>query len=730
MILPDAIQPDKLANFKDPFLLEKSWYKRDIDVLEGSKQDIAHYVSKRLNISKETALEKITDLRAGKGPEAGKLVDPDVLHLRRDSRRSDRVLAVTTMSKYIEEATEQHWLITPTMTIYENPHVEASFLSGFTQKNVDARAVIKKQKFNFQRIGDHQAAIFADIRQVNKKTSNNSLSGAHASRFTMLFNRSAHSVLTSTTRTAASIANLNNEKFFAGSRLYFTPDVTIANIAAASNLIDRDAVEACIRDFDLHVPTDEELMEAVLYSSRIYWKSPEYEEQIRQYIAKLDDVERVGFLYSGDLYHLAIYNRDLVYNFIDGISEKSEAEIKNPDDWMKALDGDLAILVGYICNDITNNVSVWDLKKKVPEAFNTAMATTRHICNTLEWFAPIIRAFWCNRLAPSSVSSAPIMVRRVVVASDTDSTIFTLQWWTKWFYGERLFNRKTAAIRDSLTYIASRNIIHYLAMMSANIGVLDKHLNAITMKNEFIFPTIATTNRAKHYYAYQGACEGVVYEEQELEIKGVAFKASKAPDEIVRWCHDKICDVMDRVQSQTPIYLKEEMTEIADIERRLFKSLRSGEEGYLKSAEIKHPKTYKNGEAAPAYQQHLLWNYVFGPKYGTMPEPPYSGIKINLKAKNKTEFQEWLNGMEDKSIPERLRKFLLETKSNANYVVNTLIVPREIVESRSAIPDEILSGLDQRKIVIEIMDCIYLMLESWGVNMIDPRNSRLVSDFY
>lgn len=256
MILPDAIQPDKLANFKDPFLLEKSWYKRDIDVLEGSKQDIAHYVSKRLNISKETALEKITDLRAGKGPEAGKLVDPDVLHLRRDSRRSDRVLAVTTMSKYIEEATEQHWLITPTMTIYENPHVEASFLSGFTQKNVDARAVIKKQKFNFQRIGDHQAAIFADIRQVNKKTSNNSLSGAHASRFTMLFNRSAHSVLTSTTRTAASIANLNNEKFFAGSRLYFTPDVTIANIAAASNLIDRDAVEACIRDFDLHVPTD------------------------------------------------------------------------------------------------------------------------------------------------------------------------------------------------------------------------------------------------------------------------------------------------------------------------------------------------------------------------------------------------------------------------------------------------------------------------------------------
>ena len=152
--------------------------------------------------------------------------------------------------------------------------------------NVALRSSDKKQSFKYKLAGDKVKQDYYETMQKIRKIFNNSVSGAYGSKGTILSNYSAHYTLTSITRSVASIGNAITESMVAGNKYFKDADVTLNYIVAIVNGIKEEFVKLAINKYKLYVPTAEECLEMILYSSRWYWKDLKKEEIILTYLKK------------------------------------------------------------------------------------------------------------------------------------------------------------------------------------------------------------------------------------------------------------------------------------------------------------------------------------------------------------------------------------------------------------------------------------------------------------
>jgi hypothetical protein len=338
----------------------------------------------------------------------------------------------------------------------------------------------------------------------------------------------------------------------------------------------------------------------------------------------------------------------------------------------------------------------------------------------------MIKALWLGNIVPSSVHAFPSAYRRTAVLSDTDSTMFTLQYWIEQIYGYLSFSTQAKRVVFGIVFLVSELMLHVLAIQSANMGVSLPKLRLLAMKNEFYFAVLSMTTRSKHYYASQDAQEGVMFAKAKLEVKGVGLRDSKVPKKINDRAKEMMTMIIDTIKAEQPLSIRDILTEIADIERDIIRSVDSGSYEYMTTGQIKSAASYKAGESAPAYQQYLLWKQVFEPTLGKTQEPPYSVVKVSLKAGNRTEVKEWCAAMGDEALGNRLLTWMEQVNRSD---LSTLQLPFPVVET-GGIPKEIIAGIDIRKMIFNTMGSFYLMLESLGVFMQDKRVTRLVSDYH
>src|SRR5690606_38686740 len=272
------------------------------------------------------------------------------------------------------------------------------------------------------------------------------------------------------------------------------------------------------------------------------------------------------------------------------------------------------------------------LKERNPEGYRKLAKTYVAVAKTLEDYTPLIKALWVPKTLPPTVANIKSIVRRTVLASDTDSTIFTTQDWVKWYTGS--YKRTTVGdgVWYTMTYLATQCIIHVLAQFSANMGVSPKDLHRLSMKNEYAFPVFALTARAKHYFAFRSAREGNVYVKPDMEIEGVALRTSIVPIDVIARAKDLMEEILETINQGKQFKVSYLYDIIYGLEKDIENSIAKGESRFLKTGQIK--ETYKN-MATSAYQQYLLWEEVFAPKYGITPPPPYSVIKAPLEIRNK-----------------------------------------------------------------------------------------------
>jgi hypothetical protein len=287
------------------------------------------------------------------------------------------------------------------------------------------------------------------------------------------------------------------------------------------------------------------------------------------------------------------------------------------------------------------------------------------------------------------------------------------------------YNDESIAVMATIVFLASSSITHILATMSANLGIITEHIHRIEMKSEFSFHCFVPTSIGKHYFALIGCQEGNVFSHKEVEIKGVNLKSSNLPERLTCSAEELMVEIMESALSGKKLSIKHFLTKVANNEKMIIDSIRKGEYEFLRAGSIKDAETYTADPEDSPYQNHLFWNECFGPKYGEMPKPPYETAKVSLITENPSSFNAWLNGMQDKDLAQRIDTYF---KRRNKKFLTTLHMPVQILQMKG-FPTEIIEIINYRKIVTDLCNIFYIILESIGYYTADDKVKRLVSDF-
>lgn len=696
-------------------------YVRDLDFVENYIKDNALYLSRMRNLTLADAEQFIRNkIKSGEL----KVTDPKVTYLQRDRKTGDRFITHGTFLQYINDVTKHDLIIVPTGTVYYNPNQKKSFNAIWIDRNLKLRKSFKKEKFNAMMKGDKIKANYYDILQNSCKIKNNSLSGAHSSPSTPLFNKSSHSSLTSTCRISTSYANASNECLLRGNRHYWCPQVVLSHLittARHSRLADMQAVMTAE---GLHYPDADEVMQCITYSTHQYWRDTNAMQYIRAFVAEMLPIERAAFVYSADIYHLERLNPEFTRTMFMLFAQKYIIPDFTDDAKESMRDNDISILALSICSKEVDYRKLDEIEIEDPHTYAIIAANAKSITDTITRYTNFIRAFWRVELLSPSIAKLPSIVRKVVVTSDTDSSIFTTQYWTMRYATDGLFSEMAYRIGYVTTFFVSKVVKHRLATMSKNIGAITTDIHKISMKNEFYFPVYLLTPAAKHYAAFQSAQEGNLLRHMETEIKGVHLRNSSAPVHVTKQLKLYIETIMSTIMANGQVSLSEIRDPIAAIEHDVIADIARSGYRYFGGMQIKDADSYTNGEDATNYKRYTLWQDTFAKVYSDAPNPPYQAVKIPLTTTTRRNFDAWIASIESPILKDRLTRW---SEAEGRREMKTIVIPEAII-LKYGIPKEIVPIIDTRKLIKTITSPFYLMLESLGIYLQNSKISRLLSD--
>lgn len=694
------------------FLKEKQLYKRDLDPVNEYFRQAARYLETMTGRNYEECLEFVKT--KFKNREFPNMRNPTVIHFER-GENGDREKKETPLTDYIYRTVKDNDIIVPSGTVYCHPSKKASLITKFTDTNTARRSTAKKESFKAKAEKDMTRFVFKDNEQTNMKLSNNSLSGAFVAMGSFVNNPSAHSTLTSTTRTGTSLANASNERLIAGNRHYFAPHIVLFNLIS---IIERSDIEAIERGMHcealiepLVYPSVQDVMDCITYSSNNYWRDFKELDKLKNFVVKLTPVQRAAFVYTGDFYHIRKHNDTVMRTFIREISAKCQGEVTDPLSVIKQIDEQVLIFAHMVCADEVKGFGKDYAKMEAHGGIlDKLIPTALNILDVISRYKDFIQAFFLTDNVPPSVSHIRDMVRRVVVISDTDSTCFCTGEWVEWYRGKIWFDSESLAVSAAITFLATQTFLHTMALYSANINVDKVKLHTLAYKSEWTWTVVTPMNVAKHYFARAVVQEGNVFAHPELELKGVHLKNSNTPRRIVKDSTAMIEDIMDIVTANGKISIYNILKHVSDMERFITESLLKGELEFYRQVKIKEADAYSKGMTESPYQHHLLWEEVFAPKYGKLEEPPYGVAKIATTLSNPTAIKNWLENMQDRELAARMAAWLTRNKKTS---FNTFYVSTNFLRG-FGMPEEIKPAIDTKRIILDLCNIYYLIIESLG----------------
>lgn len=702
------------------FLRDVEYYVRELAPMSQYIEQTSFYIHKMTSRPIDECYDYVKSTVKKKFNE-GSMVDPVIHHFERDEN-GDRHQTAQRLSKYIGTVCVNGYLLAPTGTVYLPPTIKISYNSGFITKNKKLRSVAKKASQAAEAAGNMDLFIEKNNEQVNKKTFNNSMSGAFATQGSVFFNPTGHNTLTSVTRTVSSLGNATNEKIIAGNRHYHNPDVTLNNIICIAQNADVNEIYEVMTKYNLNYPTVEETLACIKYSSDLYWRDFKAFMKIEEFVEKLSIIERAAVVYSSDLYHLRQLNPEFIDRFVSTVAMKvTDRQYDDPISILYKTNEQYVNVAHHICMGFTADKGKDYKTKFSTEELNILAGTCVHIEETIIEYRDFIQAFFLTKVLPASTAHIANMCRRTVVLSDTDSTMFSVDEWVKWKFGEILFTDEAFAYSASIMLFSTQCIAHSLAIFSANMGVEKSKLFLLEMKPEFTFPVFAQTSVAKHYYTCRLAKEGNIYAVPKMEIKGVYLKNSAAPKDLIDASQSHMENLLMSVYTGQKISLLDNVQRVANIERDIWNGVMNADTRFYKLSKIKTPDAYARDETESPYQYHDFWQNTFGPKYGMSEPPPYSTVKIPLTLKSPSVMKRWLDNMEDQELANRIRNWMAQ---RGKKVMKTFYISINIVQSYG-IPPEIQRIIDVKKITLDLTTTDRMILESLGYY---PKYDTLVKD--
>lgn len=692
---------------KSIFLKNPDQYVRDINPIRHYVEQSAYYLHVQTGDNLEQCRQFVID--AIKANPDNSFIDPTVQFLQRGDT-GDRTKEYLPLSKYLNSVVANQEILAPTFTCYLSADQVASQLSDFVDMNLKQRSVAKKEAFKYKASGNMEMFAIKNNEQTNRKLYNNSLSGAFATMGSVLYNPTSHSTLTSVTRTITSFGNAINERMVAGNRHYRNPDIVVYNIISIIANTDYNKLQAIVAKYQLKCPSVDEVLDCIEYSTRHYWRDRQQTQRIKDLVTKLSDLQRVAFIYTGDLYQLRVHNDELVRNLVKQLSAKIVADIDDPlakiSDYTEA---ELA-LAQQICSLELQGLGTDFKLMHEKGVLSTLIATAANVRQVLHSYLDLIECLFLSDNLPPSIAYIRSMVRRVVVLSDTDSTCATYQEWVEWYRGRVIIDPESLAVAASVMTIATQTVANALAILSANLGVAKSNLFKLSMKNEFTWDIFCPTNVSKHYFANTIVQEGNIFAKAELEKKGVHLINRNGSLEIVAGAQQMMQDIIQTIRNGEQIHLGHYLKMVADTERNIQTSLLSGKIEYYRKLTIKDPEAYKKSESESPYLHYLLWRAVFEPRYGTITPPPYSSVKVPTILRNKTLIIQWLNSLSDRALAARMTEWI---KTHKKINLPTIYLPVEFLTGNGML-SEVIPIIDTKRVALDLCNVYYILLETLG----------------
>lgn len=700
----------------NPFNRPAESYSRNLDLRRAYVDQTAIFLSKTTGVDlTECRLWVIQELQT-------QMKDPLVCVLERDEE-GDRHKKAYPFTQYLDYVVQNRYYIAPTLSVVLPPWVRVSKLANYIKGNLAERNEEKHKQMVAKNQGDSFKANLHKNNQNNKKILNNAISGNHRSEHSHLCDRPTHPILTSCCRIANGVANSHNERFLAGNRHYYSPEVVLNNFASILDLTDFDDVRDAVDFHGLYKPTIADIMTMVVRCSSIYWEGKIGLRNIELFVTGMDEYERAAVLYMGDFYHLRLYNEELVRLWVDRLTARATEIDPNHEAWLGKVDGDIINQVKVIYPDIIGREELDEPKLRDNPEFGKIGTTCRDITQCLDDHRRIIEAFHTTRNIPFLISDFPSSIRKVGVGSDTDSAIFTVQDWVRWYAGNDDINHANIIVAETFGFLISQTTTHNLATMVSNIGVTDpKELFRLSMKNEYLFPVFVLTSRAKHYFANMAVQEGVVFTEYDFERKGVELIASNSPAIIRKDIDATLHYIIDTVTAGEMISIHRILRTVARWEYTIMESIQRGDTEYLKAARVNEEEGYSTENSR--FINYEMWQKVFAPEYGACEAPPYSALSFSVTPDSKRKTEQWIASWKDRRAANEMTDWL---KSRGKTYVGEMLLPEAIILS-VGIPKEILPVVNVRKIVAKAMSPFYLILESLEFYCFDAKQSKLVMD--
>lgn len=670
-----------------------------------------NYLCKRFNINEDEA-----KLFVKEQLKNNKINNP-ITKFWFKKENGDKIKREEKLTDYIKEIINSGDVIVPSFTTYYHPSKQKSIHAEFMAYNTKRRSMYKKTAFKAKQDGDMNTFLYNDVMQKTMKIFNNSLSGAYASKSTILRNPSAHYTLTSITRCVSSIGNAISESLVYGNKHFKSSDIVYNYITTIITNINKQDIEYCINKYKLHIPTPNEVMDMILNSSKWYFNNKEVEEDIFNYISILDDIERVAILYTNDLWYMKKYNETLIRNMITKLINKQHDKLVNDTSVIRNLPEELDILTKFICCEEIKGKNVNYEELKDTELGQLLITTAYNVKSIFEYFSKLFETFFFTNILPPSIGYIKDMFRECIVLSDTDSTCGSYDKWVEWYLGKNDYSSNSIPITGVIMTINGLAIDRGLKNLSLNMNIPDDRLNVLKMKNEFYWSVFVLTNMNKHYFANTNIQEGNVFNNPELEIKGVHLIASAVNQDIAKKVHSMIKEINDTLSRNEKISILKYINEVKILEDEISKRIDQGDIEIFKKNAIKEEKAYKNSVEQSPYLHHMLWERVFASKYGSPGNPTYMCIKVPTILDNHKVLNQFLDEIQDKEIQMNLRDFLSRFNKNS---FATFMLPVSIVGSRG-IPLELLPIINKKRIIQDNLKSAYLVLESLGYYLKDDK---------
>ena len=629
----------------------------------------------------------------------------------------------TSLYNYLEDRKKGPF--SPSGVLFKSKKEIESVISIFLKESGKKRNDFKKIQLEKASRGDLLVAAIYLLRQTATKMFNNSIFGAMGSIYSFLYDLPNFNAITTFSRQATRIGLIHVERMLQGNLLMRDMDDFYNFIIINKQSKNINKVKHVMEKYYLHYPTDKELVSYFQDSMFLYRDiSEEDTENMYSIISKLTSEEKAFIYYTYSLYSLIKSNKEFFYSFIKKLFNKN---VPKEDNLEKIHDIDKDILNSIFIHEsdlVKNEFNMNEAIKKYPDGVRDILSYCLNFESVINEYDEIFQCFFLSDVCIQNVwDHQPAFIRKSVFISDTDSAVFTGYKTIELLKYQIQFEDKIfkSYIHTVLVFYIQKTLDHIFSLMCISVGIDEKDISRLTMKNEFYFPICITTPNKKHYMGEITIQEGKLIKPK-LEIKGVGLIGSNLPKVTTKRFESILKKLINIIKKDDKFSIKELLIECVEYEKNIYDSLIKGERTYIPMSSINIKENYKT-PLSSNYFNYMFWDEVFSKTYGNI-ELPNKVLMIPVNTKK--SFLESINWDEDlrRIDPELIIKKDQFFKTY-NKEINNMLIP----VSLTYIPNIFIKIMDIRKIIYNNNRGFYLLFRSMGIAFNNKDIYTLFSDF-